>query len=82
MVMRRSSKEPSLSSGLRQISVGSVMPFAVATVSPHSPIKGDKIRLFLTADVLSFLLHLIDRTEESATGELYLALYELHDPES
>lgn len=53
----------------------------LATLKKHIPIKNDKIRLFLTADVLSFLLHLIDRTEQSATGELYLALYELHDPE-
>ncbi|MGO7182491.1 phospholipase D-like domain-containing protein [Rhizobium brockwellii] len=53
----------------------------LSTLKKHIPIKDDKIRLFLTADVLSFLLHLIDRTEQSADGELYLALYELHDPE-
>ena len=44
------------------------------------PQAGDRIRTFLTADVLGFLLRLIDRTEKDG-GELYLALYELHDPE-
>ncbi|MGR9394558.1 phospholipase D-like domain-containing protein [Rhizobium leguminosarum] len=50
------------------------------TLKAHIPKKGDPIRLFLTADVLSFLTMLIDRAE-TGNGELYLALYELHDPE-
>ncbi|MFW8644578.1 phospholipase D-like domain-containing protein [Rhizobium beringeri] len=50
------------------------------TLKAHIPKKGDPIRLFLTADVLSFLTVLIDRAE-TGNGELYLALYGLHDPE-
>lgn len=50
------------------------------TLKEHIPKENDPIRLFLTADVLSFLTMLIDRTEQG-NGELYLALYELHDPE-
>jgi phosphatidylserine/phosphatidylglycerophosphate/cardiolipin synthase-like enzyme len=38
------------------------------------------IRAFLTADVLSFVRQLLDRRKNEG-GELYLALYELHDPE-
>jgi phosphatidylserine/phosphatidylglycerophosphate/cardiolipin synthase-like enzyme len=53
----------------------------LSTLKKHIPVKDDKIRLFLTADVLSFLLELVDRTEKSKKGELFLALYELHDPE-
>jgi phosphatidylserine/phosphatidylglycerophosphate/cardiolipin synthase-like enzyme len=39
-----------------------------------------QIRAFLTADVLSFVRSLVDRQEKEG-GEVYLALYELHDPE-
>lgn len=52
----------------------------LATLKKHIPKKGDPIRMFLTADVLRFLTMLIDRAEQGP-GELYLALYELHDPE-
>ena len=52
----------------------------LTTLKEHIPEPGDRIRKFLTADVLGFLLSLIDRTEKDG-GELYLALYELHDPE-
>jgi len=38
------------------------------------------IRAFLTADVLSFVRRLLDRAATEG-GEVYLALYELHDPE-
>jgi len=38
------------------------------------------IRAFLTADVLSFVRQLLDR-QKNEGGELFLALYELHDPE-
>jgi hypothetical protein len=38
------------------------------------------IRAFLTADALSFVRRLIDRALAKG-GEVYLALYELHDPE-
>ena len=53
----------------------------LSTLKSHIARKGDEIRMFLTADVLAFLTQLIDRAEKSKTGELYLALYELHDPE-
>jgi len=39
-----------------------------------------EIRAFLTADVLSFVRKLLDRAETEG-GEVYLALYELHDKE-
>ena len=39
-----------------------------------------QIRAFLTADVLSFVRKLVDRAL-AEDGEVYLALYELHDPE-
>jgi len=48
------------------------------TLKEHIPVKDDPIRSFLTADVLGFLLRLIDRAE-AGNGELYGALYELHD---
>jgi phosphatidylserine/phosphatidylglycerophosphate/cardiolipin synthase-like enzyme len=57
-----------------------VTPGILATLKKHIPIEGDAIRTFLTGDVLSFLLSLIDRVEQHG-GELYLALYELHDPQ-
>jgi uncharacterized membrane protein len=38
------------------------------------------IRAFLTADVLAFVRRLLDRALKEG-GEVYLALYELHDPE-
>jgi hypothetical protein len=57
-----------------------VTPGLLATLKKHIPEKNDPIRTFLTGDVLAFLLTLIDRAEAGA-GELYLALYELHDPE-
>jgi phosphatidylserine/phosphatidylglycerophosphate/cardiolipin synthase-like enzyme len=57
-----------------------VTPGLLATLKKHIPVQGDSIRTFLTADVLTFLLMLIDRAE-AGHGELYLALYELHDPE-
>jgi hypothetical protein len=48
----------------------------------QSEIKNPKsdIRIFLTADVLSFVRLLLDR-QKAEGGEVYLALYELHDPE-
>jgi len=57
-----------------------VTPGLLATLKKHIPVKGDPIRTFLTGDVLQFLTTLMDRAEEGS-GELYLALYELHDPE-
>jgi hypothetical protein len=42
--------------------------------------RKSEIRAFLTADVLSFVRRLLDRAA-SEGGEVYLALYELHDPE-
>jgi phosphatidylserine/phosphatidylglycerophosphate/cardiolipin synthase-like enzyme len=39
-----------------------------------------EIRAFLTADVLSFVRSLLDR-QKAEGGEVYLALYELHDPQ-
>lgn len=50
------------------------------TLTDHIPIENDDIRRFLTADVLSLLLKLLDRAEQG-DGELFLALYELHDPQ-
>src|SRR5262249_43416186 len=41
---------------------------------------GGDIRTFLTGDVLSFVRRLLDRVDDEG-GEIYLALYELHDPE-
>jgi len=38
------------------------------------------IRAFLTADALAFVRRLVDRSVKEE-GEVYLALYELHDPE-
>ncbi|WP_342360032.1 phospholipase D-like domain-containing protein [Terrarubrum flagellatum] len=38
------------------------------------------IRSFLTGDVLAFLKRLLERAEKEK-GEVYLSLYELHDPE-
>jgi hypothetical protein len=57
-----------------------ITPGLLSTLKKHIPVKGDPIRTFLTADVLSFLTALIDRAENDG-GELFLALYELHDPE-
>jgi phosphatidylserine/phosphatidylglycerophosphate/cardiolipin synthase-like enzyme len=57
-----------------------VTPGLLATLKKHIPKENDPIRTFLTGDVLSFLLALVDRAERDG-GELYLALYELHDPE-
>lgn len=57
-----------------------VTPGLLATLKKHISIKDDPIRTFLTGDTLSFLLKLLARAETSG-GELYLALYELHDPE-
>jgi len=57
-----------------------VTPGLLATLKKHIPIPNDPIRTFLTADVLGFLTALIARAEQGA-GELYLALYELHDQE-
>lgn len=53
----------------------------LATLKKHICIPQDPIREFLTGDALSFLLDLIGRAEKKADGELYCALYELHDPE-
>ncbi len=41
--------------------------------------EASPIRSFLTGDVFSFLTSLLDRAV-SENGEVYLALYELHDP--
>jgi hypothetical protein len=57
-----------------------VTPGLLATLKKHIPIENDPIRTFLTGDTLSFLLKLVARAENGG-GELYLALYELHDPE-
>lgn len=57
-----------------------ITPGLLSTLKDHIPVEGDKIRMFLTADVLQFLLSMIDRAEQDG-GELYMALYELHDPE-
>ncbi len=57
-----------------------VTPGLLATLKKHIPVPNDPIRTFLTGDVLSFLTTLIDRAE-NGPGELYCALYELHDPE-
>lgn len=57
-----------------------ITPGLLATLKKHIPIPGDPIRTFLTGDVLGFLTRLMDRAEQGP-GELYLALYELHDPE-
>jgi phosphatidylserine/phosphatidylglycerophosphate/cardiolipin synthase-like enzyme len=43
-------------------------------------VKTGDIRTFLTGDVLSFVRRLLDRADDEG-GEIYLALYELHDPE-
>jgi phosphatidylserine/phosphatidylglycerophosphate/cardiolipin synthase-like enzyme len=50
------------------------------TLKDHIGEENDPLRLFLTADVLDFLLSLVSKAEQGQ-GELYLALYELHDPE-
>lgn len=57
-----------------------ITPGLLSTLKAHIPLEGDAIRTFLTGDVLAFLLTLIDRAEQEG-GVLYLALYELHDPE-
>ena len=57
-----------------------VTPGLLATLKKHIPLKNDPIRMFLTGDVLSFLMRLMDRAEQEG-GELYCALYELHDPQ-
>ena len=57
-----------------------VTPGLLKVLKDHIPVEGDKIRTFLTGDVLSFLLDLVERAE-GGDGELYLALYELHDPQ-
>jgi len=57
-----------------------ITPGLLSTLRKHIPVEGDKIRSFLTADVLEFLLSMIGRVEKNG-GELYLALYELHDPQ-
>jgi phosphatidylserine/phosphatidylglycerophosphate/cardiolipin synthase-like enzyme len=60
--------------------VTGITPGLVAVLKQHIATEGDPLRSFLTADVLSFLTGLMDRAEQDG-GELYLALYELHDPE-
>lgn len=57
-----------------------VSPGLLAELKRDIPEAGNAIRTFLTGDVLSFLQTLMDRAEAGA-GELYLALYELHDKE-
>jgi len=57
-----------------------ITPGLLKTLLEHIPRQDDQIRTFLTADVLGFLLSMIDRAEQGG-GELYMALYELHDPE-
>jgi hypothetical protein len=49
------------------------------TLQQEIPKKDSPIRAFLTGDVFSFVTRLIDRAEKEG-GEVYLALYELHDP--
>ncbi len=57
-----------------------ITPGLLSALKDHIPRPGDGIRTFLTADVLPLLLSMFDRAETEG-GELYLALYELHDPE-
>ena len=57
-----------------------VTPGLLKTLKEHIPVEGDAIRTFLTGDVLGFLTTLMDRAEKDG-GEIYCALYELHDPE-
>ena len=52
----------------------------LATLKTEIADPASDIRSFLTADVLSFVRRLLDRAK-SEGGEVYLALYELHDPE-
>jgi len=52
----------------------------LAELKKHIQDPKSQIRSFLTADVLSFVRSLLDRAH-SEGGEVYLALYELHDPE-
>jgi phosphatidylserine/phosphatidylglycerophosphate/cardiolipin synthase-like enzyme len=42
--------------------------------------KASPIRLFLTGDALAFLRQLLERADTDG-GQLYMAIYELHDPE-
>lgn len=57
-----------------------VTPGLLATLKKHISIEDDPIRQFLTGDVLAFLTSLLDKAEQE-DGELYAALYELHDPQ-
>ena len=51
-----------------------------ADLDPHIKKPGDKIRTFLSGDVLPALKSMFDRAKE-VDGRLHLALYELSDPE-
>jgi hypothetical protein len=57
-----------------------VSPGLLTVLRAHIQKGQDPLREFLTADVLSFLLTLVERSEKG-NGVLYLALYELNDPE-
>ena len=52
----------------------------LATLTKEIKNKDSAIRAFLTGDVFSFVTRLIDRAAKEG-GEVYLALYELHDEE-
>nr|WP_246413231.1 phospholipase D-like domain-containing protein [Methylobacterium brachythecii] len=57
-----------------------ITPGLLKTLKAHIPVRNDPLRTFLTGDVLGFLLAFMDRAAKE-TGELYGALYELHDQE-
>ena len=65
---------------------GAVVPMPTTTSGLLAVLQGEisnqksAIRAFLTADALSFVRRLVDRALKNG-GEVYLALYELHDPE-
>jgi phosphatidylserine/phosphatidylglycerophosphate/cardiolipin synthase-like enzyme len=52
----------------------------LAKLKKHIADEKSPIRAFLTGDVLSFLRRFLDEVAADG-GEVYLALYELHDPE-
>jgi len=68
-------------SGVKPGPTRGITPGLLKTLKDHLPLENDPLRLFLTGDVLSFLEKLLTRAEKTQGGVLYLALYELHDPE-
>lgn len=57
-----------------------ITPGLLKTLKANIPKPGNAIREFLTADVLGTLKRFMARADLQG-GELYCALYELHDPE-